>query len=263
MNTTKRITRRILNFIARALTDVLCEVHAECLSRIPAEGPAIVIVNHVNFLELPIIYPRVKSDMGTGYSKVENWDNPLYRLLFTNWDIIPINREEVDTIAIRRGFEALEAGKILFVTPEGTRSHNGRLQEGKPGVAMIAARTRVPVWPIACYGGEHFAENIRQLRRTEYHVNVGNPFIVRTSGVRVTASIRHTITDEMMYQIASLLPPRYRGHYSDITAATETFLTFPTPEKSNLRRATAHPGEAVSETYDCRMNTNEGLANTQ
>jgi 1-acyl-sn-glycerol-3-phosphate acyltransferase len=188
----------------------------------------------------------VKTDVGTGYSKVENWDNPLYNVLFTNWDIIPIHRDEVDVTAIRRGFQALDDGKVLFVTPEGTRSHDGQLQPGKPGVAMIAERTGVPVWPIACYGGERFAENIRHLRRTAYHVNVGNPFVVQTNDIKVTSAVRQAITDEMMYQIAALLPPRYRGHYSNMGAATEMFLGFSTPEESNLHQATIPSGSSAS-----------------
>lgn len=236
MKTTKLIARRLINFAARALTGLVCDIEADGLRRIPEQGPLIIIVNHVNFLELPIIYPRVPSDLGTGYSKVENWDNWLYRLLFANWNIIPIDRDHVDVSAMRQGFRALDEGMILFVTPEGTRSHDGQLQQGKPGVAMLAGRTGVPVWPIACYGGDRFGESIRHLRRTDYHVNVGNPFTISTNGVRVTGAVRQEIADEMMYQIAALLPAKYRGYYSDLDAASESFLSFPSPEESNLRK---------------------------
>lgn len=237
MKTPKLIARRIINFLARTLTSIVCDIEAEGLTRIPERGPIIVIVNHVNFLELPIIYPRVKSDLGTGFSKVENWDNWLYRLLFRNWDVIPLERERVDVSAIRKGLEALENDRVLFVTPEGTRSHHGRLQKAKPGVVMLADRTQVPVWPIACYGGEAFADNIRRLKRTEYHVDVGDPFVVETNGTRAKGTVRQEIVDEMMYQIAALLPPAYRGYYSDLGAATEKYLRFQAPYQSNLKRA--------------------------
>ncbi|MGC9468565.1 MAG: lysophospholipid acyltransferase family protein [Anaerolineae bacterium] len=236
MKPTKKLVRRVFNVLARTLTGLACEIHADDLARIPLKGPLILIVNHVNFLELPVIYPRIPSDLGTGFSKAENWDKPLYRLLFSNWDMIPINREAVDVTAMRRGLEALEKGRILFITPEGTRSHHGRLQEGKPGVVLIAERSGAPIWPIACYGGERFSENIKRFRRTDYHVVVGNPFHVRTHGVRVTGPVRQQIADEMMYQIAALLPPQYRGHYQDVGTATEVFLEFASPDDSNLRR---------------------------
>ncbi len=87
--------------------------------------------------------------------------------------------------------------------------------------------------PIACYGGEKFAENIKRLRRTEYHIAVGQPFRVETNGVKVTRAVRQQITDGMMYQIAALLPPEYRGVYANMENATQTYLRFETPEDSN------------------------------
>jgi 1-acyl-sn-glycerol-3-phosphate acyltransferase len=237
MKPAKLLVRRVLNAIARFLTSVVLKVDAEQLKRIPLEGPIIIIVNHVNMLELPTIYTRIPSDLGTGFSKSENWDNPFYRLLFSNWDVIPIERDAVDTTALRKGLQALDEGRILFITPEGTRSRDGRLKEGKPGVVMIALRSGAPVWPIACYGGEAFLENLKRLKRTEYHVAVGNPFRVATDGAKVTGELRRQIADEMMAQIAALLPPRYRGAYSDLENATDAHLVFATPEESNLRRA--------------------------
>lgn len=237
MKPTKLIFRRILNALARLVTGLICKVDADQLARIPPEGPLIIIVNHVNFLELPVIYPRTPSDLGIGYSKAENWSNPIYRLLFKNWDVIPIEREAVDVTAMRRGLEALAEGRILFITPEGTRSHDGRLQRGKPGVVLVAEHSGAPVWPVACYGGENVMENIKRLKRTDYHVVVGNPFSLDTDGVKITSAIRQQIVDEMMYQIATLLPPEYRGAYSDLEDATDDYLTFESPGHSNLRSA--------------------------
>ncbi len=233
----KKAVRVVVNTLVKILTDIVCKVYDEELKKVPLTGPMILIINHINFLELPILYPRIHTDLGTGFSKEENWDSPLYRLLFNIWDVIPINREEVDLSAIRQGLEALEQGRILFITPEGTRSHHGRLQEGKPGVAFIAQHSGAPVVPVACYGGEKFNENLKHLRRTEFHIAVGNPFYVDTGDIRVTRKVRREITDEMMYQIAALLPPPYRGIYADLDHATETHLHFESLEESALRQA--------------------------
>ena len=241
----KLLLRRILNGLAHLVTGAVLRVDADQLQRIPLEGPVIIIVNHVNLLELPTIYSRIRSDLGTGFSKIENWNNPIYRLLFTNWDVIPIDRDAIDVAAMRQGFKALDEGKILFITPEGTRSHNGCLQEGKPGVVMMALRSGAPVWPVACYGGEAFVENIKHLRRTEYHIAVGNPFRLEVNGAKVTGDIRRQITDEMMYQIAALLPPRYRGVYSDLDAATDAFVTFASPAENNLPQARSSQADST------------------
>lgn len=227
--------RSIVNAIVRGLTDLFFKVDADDLQRIPLEGPIIIIVNHVNFLELPMIYPRIRSNLGIGFSKRENWDNVLYRQLFNLWDLIPIRRDEIDVTALRRGLEALEHNRILFITPEGTRSHDGQLQRGKPGAAWIARRSGVPVWPIACFGGENFPEELRRLRRTDYHIRVGAPFRVVVNQKRITSELRQEIVDEMMYQIAALLPPQYRGVYADLTHASEQYLRFTDTQQSHLQ----------------------------
>jgi 1-acyl-sn-glycerol-3-phosphate acyltransferase len=239
MKTSKYIVRRTINFLARTLTDIVCKIETQGLDRIPLKGPILVIVNHVNYLELPILYPRVRTDMGTGYSKVENWDNPFLSLVFNNWNLIPLERGEADVTAMRKGLQALSEDKILFITPEGTRSRHGRMQKAKPGVVLMAIRSGAPVWPIACYGGERFTENIKHWRRTDYHVVVGDPFTVDGNGARVTAPVRQKIVDEMMYQIAALMPPAYRGYYQDVSTATEEYLHFSAPDHSNLSGVTS------------------------
>jgi 1-acyl-sn-glycerol-3-phosphate acyltransferase len=239
MKTSKYIVRKTINFAARTLTNIICRIETQGLDRIPVKGPILVIVNHVNYLELPILYSRVRTDVGTGYSKAENWHNPLLRFVFNNWDLIPLKRGEADVTAMRKGFEALAEDKILFITPEGTRSHHGRMQRAKPGVVLMAIRSGVPVWPIACYGGERYTENLKRGRRTDYHVVVGDPFTVDRNRTRITASVRQKIVDEMMYQIAALMPPAYRGYYEDVSTATEEYLRFSAPDHSNLTGVTS------------------------
>ncbi|MEE9615550.1 MAG: lysophospholipid acyltransferase family protein, partial [Anaerolineae bacterium] len=129
-----------------------------------------------------------------------------------------------------------EEGRILAMAPEGTRSGDGHLQQGRPGIALLALRSGAPVLLIVCHGGESFWDNLPRLRRTDFHIVVGQPFYLDAGGVKVTRQVRQQIADEVMYQIAALLPPPYRGVYSDLAAATETYLRFLPGAESNLRR---------------------------
>ena len=139
--------------------------------------------------------------------------------------------------AIRRALAALDAGYILIVAPEGTRSGHGRLQRGHPGVAFLALRSGAPMLPVVYHGGELFWRNLHRLRRTNFHILVGQPFHLNADGVKVTRRVRRQMTDEIMYQVAALLPPAYRGDYSDLSVATETYLRFPAGAQSNIRCA--------------------------
>ncbi|MFQ6101943.1 MAG: lysophospholipid acyltransferase family protein [Anaerolineae bacterium] len=231
------LTYRVVTSSIKGLIRLLCRVDGAQLAQVPDQGPLIVVANHVNFLEVPLLYTHLQPRPVTGFAKAENWDNPTLRPLADLWGAIPLNRGEADVAALRRALKVLEAGHILAVAPEGTRSGHGRLQPGHPGVVFLALRSSVPLLPIVYYGGELFWHNLAHLRRTDFHIVVGQSFYLDASGVKVTRQVRQQMTDEIMYQMAALLPPAYRGVYSDLAAATESYLRFPPGTESNLHRA--------------------------
>ena len=71
---------------------------------------------------------------------------------------------------------------------------------------------------------------MRRLRRTDFNIKVGVPLQLVTHGERVTSSVRRVMTDEIMYQLARLLPPAYRGVYADVSAATTNYMQFTSGE---------------------------------
>lgn len=230
------IVGRLVNFTIKSLTRILCRIDADQLSQVPEKGPLILVGNHVNFIEVPIIYTQLLPRSVTGFAKAETWDNPAMGYLFDLWGGIPIHRGTADVTALRQGLAALDAGRILAVAPEGTRSGHGRLQRGHPGVVMLALHSGAPVLPVVYFGAEKFRSNLARLRRTDFHVVVGQLFYLNAEGVKVTRGVRRQMTDEIMWQLAALLPPAYRGDYADLTAATETYLRFPSMSESNLSR---------------------------
>src|SRR4030042_7007872 len=135
------------------LTRILCNVDDSQLINVPEQGPLIIACNHINFMEVPLIYTHLQPRKVTGFAKAETWDNPAMALLFDLWGAIPIQRGEADTSAFRRALEALKAGKILAIAPEGTRSKHGQLQRGFPGIVMLAHHSGAPILPLVYYGG--------------------------------------------------------------------------------------------------------------
>ncbi|MBN2146928.1 MAG: 1-acyl-sn-glycerol-3-phosphate acyltransferase, partial [Anaerolineales bacterium] len=214
-----------VNGTLKRLLRILCRVDDAQLKHVPHQGPLILVTNHINFLEVPLVYTHLQPRPVTGWAKAETWDRPAMAFLFNLWGGIPIRRGEADLTALRRGLKALEAGHILAIAPEGTRSGHGRLQAGQPGIVTLALHSGAPILPMVYYGSEQFHENIRRLKRTEFHIAVGRPFtVVLPEGVRATNAIRKEITDEIMFQLAGLLPPDYRGVYADLSQATPKYL---------------------------------------
>ena len=237
-STRRKILAWIVNSILRFLTGLLCRMDAGELERIPPHGPLILVGNHINFLEVPALISRVWPRPVTGFSKLETWHNPFKAFLFNVWGGIPLRRGEADLEAFRKAEQALADGVIFAIAPEGTRSRNGRLQKGHPGTALLAVRSGAPLMPMAFFGNEFFWRNIKKLKRTDFHVRVGNPFWIDTQGKGLSREVREQVIREVMYQLAALMPPQNRGVYADLENATEEFLRFQPGVKSNLERAT-------------------------
>jgi 1-acyl-sn-glycerol-3-phosphate acyltransferase len=210
----------------KGLMSLLCRIDDTQLAQVPDQGPLIVVTNHVNILEIPIIYTHLKPRPVTGFVAAYRWDSRWLRWLLDACGAIPLRRGEADVAALRRGMEMLKAGYLVIISPEGTRSGHGRLQKGHPGVVLLALHSGAPLLPVVFYGSERYRGNLRRLRRTDFHIVVGKPFYLDAGGVRVTRQVRRQMIDEVMYQMSALLPPAYRGVYSDLNAATEMYLTF-------------------------------------
>jgi 1-acyl-sn-glycerol-3-phosphate acyltransferase len=210
----------------KGISQLLCRIDASQLPQVPKKGPLILVANHINFLDAPVVYTQLFPRPITGFAKIETWDNPFMGALFSLYGSIPLRRGQADVQAMRRALAALAEGQIVGVAPEGTRSGDGRLQRGQPGVVTLALHSRAPLLPLAYYGNERFRHNLRRLRRTDFHIAVGKSFSLDTRDVRLTRDVRQEIADQIMYQVARLLPPEYRGFYSDLTNARSDFLDF-------------------------------------
>lgn len=214
-----------VNRVVRGFFSLLCRVDSSQLDRLPQQGPAIVVANHVNFLEAPILMTWLDNPAFTGIAKRESWKSPLLKFLFDLWEIIPIDRGMVDRDAFNQALRVLDQRKILAISPEGTRSKDGRLLKAKAGVSILAMRSGAPIVPVAVWGHENFWSNLKHLRRTDLHIAVGQPFRPTTEGAGLSRDIREAVTDEIMYKIAELLPEKYRGAYAFDQAVEYRYLT--------------------------------------
>jgi 1-acyl-sn-glycerol-3-phosphate acyltransferase len=215
----------VVNTAVKAGTAVICRIDAPDLDIIPRKGPLILYSNHTGQIEVPLLYSHLQPRPLTGIAKVETWDSWFLRWIFNLWGAIPIRRGEADLEAMRKSLEALEKGKILAIAPEGTRNKSGRLIRAHPGVITLALRSGAPLLPVAHWGGENFLTDLKRLKRTDFHIRVGEPFKLNPGMERVSREIRQQMVDEMMYRLAAMLPEYYRGAYADLEHATEKYLS--------------------------------------
>ena len=193
---------------------IICNIKSEGLNKIPSKGPLILYLNHTGIIEIPILYIVVQPRVVTGMAKIESWDNPLLRWLFNLFGFIPVRRGELDLEAFRRTIDWLNDGFIIGISPEGTRNRNGKLLKAHPGIVSLAHRSGAALIPVAHWGGEKLKSNLRKLKRTEFNIKVGEPFIIKKKEKKLNKEMRQNIVDELMFELAALLPEDYHGEYS-------------------------------------------------
>ena len=195
---------------------MICRIHDEALEKVPDQGPLILVTNHINILEIPIFYTALQPRPITAFSAAKRWKVWWSRWLLNIAGAIPLKPGEVNLKALHEGLDSLKEGKILIIAPEGTRSGHGRLQKGQPGVVLLAMRSGAPIQPLVFYGHENYKENLLRLRRSDFHFAVGEPFYLDLKGQKVSRTIRQRMVDAIMYQMATLLPQKNRGVYTDL-----------------------------------------------
>jgi 1-acyl-sn-glycerol-3-phosphate acyltransferase len=218
------LASRVITPFVKFILGSICRVDARELARLPDRGPLIIVTNHINFLEVPLIYAFSYPRNVIGLVKKETWDNPLLGFLATSWEAVPIDRNASDIGALKASLDVLARGGILAVAPEGTRSGDGRLGRGHAGVVQLAVRSGATLVPVVHFGGESFWANLRALRRTRVTFRVGAAFRIEAPEGGFTKTSRTEASDELMRRLARLLPPGYRGLYAEGLDRPERYL---------------------------------------
>jgi len=145
----------LLRFVDWILINTLYRIRKEGLENIPEDGPAILVCNHVSFMDPLIILGSIRRPVRfVMYYKIYNL--PLMRPLFRAAKAIPIAGQKEDPQILDRAFDEIDrelaAGHLVCVFPEGGITRDGTIQPFRPGVERALARRPVPVVPMALRG---------------------------------------------------------------------------------------------------------------
>ena len=212
---------QVLRTFFRLLAPFLIRLHVEGRENIPDHGPYLIVINHLSAFDTPILLMLCPHKI-TAFAAAKHRSNLLFRIILEMGGSIWVRRGEIDRTALRRCLEALRAGDVLGLAPEGTRSRSGVLQRGKPGIAYLAYKTDVPILPVAIWGLETWGKSWRRLRRPHVHVVVGKPFRLPRLEGKPRSKDLQVLADQVMYRIAALLPEKYRGVYAGEVPEADT-----------------------------------------
>ena len=217
--------QNFINGIIKGILRITCKIDTSELDKLPLKGPYILATDHINFLEAPVLYIFMRPRRTIAMAKKELWEKKFTAFLMNLWEVLPIDRNRVDIQGMKNCIKVLEDGDFLCLAPEGTRNKTGRLLSGKAGVIMFAQKGNAPIIPLAHWGGESVMKNLKRFKRTPISIRVGDPVKISIpEGVKSDSKVRQQIADEVMIQIARLMPEEYHGHYAGKTDQEPEFL---------------------------------------
>jgi cytidylate kinase len=212
--------------VLRGIAGAVLRIRFEGEENLPPTGSLIVAANHASSADPVLVGAFLNKKLGRPVNwlgKRELLEFPLTGWAFRIAGIHPVDREAADLDAFRTAMRILEAGQVLAVFPEGTRSRDGALQQVREGVGMLALRSGAAVLPVAVVDSDLAWPRGRLLPRFGRRVTVrfGEPFrpVDELASAGTPAKGRQateTATRSIMARIAALLPPRQRGVYTDV-----------------------------------------------
>lgn len=209
--------RNFLRWLIISVFNLIADIEVRTPQNVPESGGFVIATNHIGIVDIAMFhYQFNRYDMFIPLA--EKWQKQGWiRFLARELNFLFIDRYNPDLKALRKMIGLMETGNSLVIAPEGTRSRTGGLITGKPGVAYLAARSGFPVVPVAITGTEDKViwANIKRFRRSKVTLTAGTPFTLPPIPRENRDAALQSYTDEIMCQIAAILPERYRGVYAE------------------------------------------------
>lgn len=144
-----------MRFLVWLLIHSVYHVKVKGLDKVPEEGPAVLVCNHVSFVDALIVAGCIRRPVRfVMYYKI--YDLPILHFIFKTAKAIPIAGKYQDKSLLKKAFvdidEALADGDLVCIFPEGKITANGKMNTFRDGVERIIEQRAVPVVPMALQG---------------------------------------------------------------------------------------------------------------
>ena len=199
-------------WVSYGLSRLLFRLRTEGREHIPASGGLILASNHCSYVD-PVLIGVAAGRELLYVTKREFFSVPFLGWLVEKLNALPIHRSRGDRDALVAIEKQLQAGRAMFLAPEGTRNKTGRFLKPKAGVGMMVYRTRVPVMPVYISGTVNVWKSLIGLSRVV--VRFGEP--VRFHPNQLSSRRKEayqSISSEVMRKIGDLKrggTERWRG----------------------------------------------------
>lgn len=135
--------------VAKAVLSTLMPVKYHNAEILRSDAPFVMVSNHLHALDPAILtVPLKKKEQAIFLGKKELVKNRLAAWFLSRLHIIPVDRHNMDMEAMRNCMKVLKQNRILGIFPEGTRHHEGQMEQIENGTSLIVLRSRVPLIPV-------------------------------------------------------------------------------------------------------------------
>lgn len=212
------IVARAAALICRLMLRVAARVEVVGFDDLPRSGPLIVIANHISNADPPLVYGWLTPALGRPMhilAKESLFVGPIGWFL-RRYGVTPVKAGGSDIEAYRVARAVLDRGDVLCIFPEGTRSATGVMGEPRPGVAMLATRSGVPVLPVGISGSDTFLGRGNRLPRFRSRITIraGQPFTLELEPALPRRAAMNAASDDLMRHMAALVDERHRGRFT-------------------------------------------------
>jgi 1-acyl-sn-glycerol-3-phosphate acyltransferase len=180
--------------------------------RVPRTGALIVVSNHLNNADPPILSAGLARRRVRYMAKIELFKYP-FGVVPRLYGAFAVRRFDSDVGALLTAERILKNGGVLGMFPEGTRSRTGFVGKPHPGTAMIALRSGATVLPCAIVGTEQLGNPLNVLRKPKIAIHIGEP-ITLDSIRRPTEAQVIELTGRIFAAITAMLPAKYLPSYT-------------------------------------------------
>ena len=163
----RSLTYEFIRGLAKVVFHTVMPVTCHNREKLDAEAPYVLIANHLHALDPIAMAMFIPKRQIVFLAKKELGKNKLAGNLLNRAHCIFVDRHAADMNAMRNCMKAIKMKKILLIFPEGTRHHEGQMEQIENGTSLIAMRSKAPIIPV------YFDRKLSFFKRT--HMYVGDP----------------------------------------------------------------------------------------
>ncbi|BBE30060.1 1-acyl-sn-glycerol-3-phosphate acyltransferase [Tepiditoga spiralis] len=192
----KFITKQVTMFAKTAFKLTGSKIEVKGLENIP-DGPVLFVSNHQSNFDIPIFLGYLNKPLGF-IAKKEMEKIPILSTWMRYIHCVFMDRSNVRNAvkSINDGIKILKNGHSLMVFPEGTRSHDGKIGEFKPGSFKLATNSGVPIVPVTISGSiDIMPKNKVEVRKANVKVVVGKPIEVSSEDKKKTPELAEKVRE--------------------------------------------------------------------